>query len=237
MSRRGLIAAASDGGLRHEPHRWRLRRSSRTSRVPRDRAPRPRFVTRWLSGVPFVIVIVATAGVLLEAYGTLHVGPLSATYPDPPRFSTQLYAGLTGWPLAPHRVDGQTHPPVNPAALTVDVASLDLTSGTVSIRVGLRLTDDIVGRLRMVTAPGKAPLPLARVSRAAWAQLPVGIQLAACVTPFLTLSLQACHQPNASVPLGELIGAMATSPHRSRPWYRYRSPLMGTQTVFRPTAT
>jgi len=156
-----------------------------------------------------VIVILAAAGVTAGMITTYQSGPvLGVTEPFAPRFSSWLVPDF-GWPLAPHDVDAQVRPAVKPAALTVEVTSLDFTSGTVLLRVGLRLSDGLVGRLRIVAAPGWAPVPLARVPRAAWVQLPVGIQLVNCVVPLLSLSRPGC-LPDVSVPLGELVGGDGT---------------------------
>jgi hypothetical protein len=140
-------------------------------------------------------------------YTTYDSGPfLGVTAPWTARNSTLLVPSGEGWSVAPHNADGQLRPAVNPAAVTVEIASLDLPSGTALLQVGLSLSDGIVAHLRMVTAPGQAPVLLSQVPRAAWTSLPVGIQLVSCDAPFLSLAPHPCRQPEVTVPLGDLVG-------------------------------
>lgn len=207
MSKRSLVPAAGDGGTRHERHRWGLRHSSQSPRASHGRAPRRRFITRLLAWVPLAVVILAALGVAGGMWTTYDSGPfLGVTAPFAAPYSTVLVADAGGWSVAPHSADGQVRPAVNPAAVTVEIASLDLPSGTALLQVGLSLSDSIVARLRMVTAPGQAPVPLSQVPRAAWASLPVGIQLVSCDLPLLSLATHPCRQPEATVPLGDLVG-------------------------------
>jgi hypothetical protein len=162
-----------------------------------------------LAWVPLVVVILAALGVVggmvtTYLYGGPHpgvTGPFAA-----PFYSRLLVANLDSWTVAPHRIDGQVNPAVNPAGVTVEVTSLDLPSGTALLHVGLDLSDGVVARLRMVTAPGQAPVPLSQVPRAAWAELPVGIQLVSCDMPLIPLAPHPCRQPELTVPLGDLVG-------------------------------
>ncbi len=207
MSRRSPIPAAGDGGTRQGSRRWHVQRSSQASRPPRKPSPRPRLVIRLLAWVPLVAVAAAAVGVVGGMLGTLFGRTLlGVTVPEPPRFSNALNPAWSSWTLAPHSVDGRiVRPAVSPASLTVEVVSLDLASGTALLRVGLHLSGGMGARLRMDSA-GRSFVPLARVSRAAWAQLPVGIQLVNCADPLISISIQRCNVPNASVPLGNLVG-------------------------------
>jgi hypothetical protein len=170
-----------------------------------------------LIGVPFLIVVAAAVSVFGNMALNLRNVPQSATWPYPAQFSEELTPAGDAWrPPDSGRPDFRGEP----GELTLEIVSLDLTSRTVSLRLWLNLSNDIVARLRILKLPGHkivgtirhSTVPLRRVPRVAWARVPVGIDLTHCRASLS--SPQTCGVPNVTVPLGRLVSHSGRS--RSR---------------------
>ncbi|WP_326665556.1 hypothetical protein [Streptomyces canus] len=126
---------------------------------------------------------------------------MESTGPYPPAVTEELLPG-SSWSSNPHPSDDTGGPPMEPAELSLEIVSLDIPNRTVSARVSLALSDEIVNHLHVNEASNRALL--SKVNKAEWEQIRVGIGITTCLTSAPTRA--NCGTPVTTVPLGQLMG-------------------------------
>ena len=158
-----------------------------------------RTVGRLLSWLPCAIAAFGVLLIVSTIFTTSGESLDNPTWPFPTATTAAVIPGI-GWTS---KSPSGSQPIIFPAGLTVEVLSLDVGSQTISARLNLRFTDAVASDLRISDASRSAAVPLTAVQQKVWADLPVTIELGACLT-HLTVQ-ENCYRPIATVPLGDLI--------------------------------
>jgi len=91
-------------------------------------------------------------------------------------------------------------PGVTPAVLSVELISLDTATRTISARLSLIFTGNLVSHLQFSSVSYPGLVPLTKVPAHVWAKLPVDIRLISCGR----VKRSGSCPPIASIPLGQL---------------------------------
>ena len=91
-------------------------------------------------------------------------------------------------------------PGVTPAVLSVELISLDTATRTISARLTLIFTGNLVSHLQFSSVSYPGLVPLTKVPAHVWAKLPVDIRLISCGR----VKRSGSCPPIASIPLGQL---------------------------------